>query len=58
MKSHELLAEDQLVHLKSYRYQAVDKSFISRYILKHYVFPPPPSLSTGVGAHTHLGRFF
>lgn len=35
-KSSETLPDDQLVHLKSYRYQAVDKSFISRYILKHY----------------------
>jgi hypothetical protein len=35
--SAELIAEDQLIHLKSYRYQSVDKSLISRYILKHYV---------------------
>ncbi|KAH0609052.1 uncharacterized protein H6S33_001280 [Morchella sextelata] len=35
-KSSETLPDDQLIHLKSYRYQAVDKSLISRYILKHY----------------------
>ncbi|KAI5798969.1 CDP-alcohol phosphatidyltransferase-domain-containing protein [Geopyxis carbonaria] len=35
-KKGEFLAEDQLVHLKSYRYQSVDKSLISNYILKHY----------------------
>lgn len=50
-KSHEFLSDDQLVHLKSYRYQSVDKSLISQYILKHYVCtralshtpPSPPS---------------
>jgi hypothetical protein len=26
------------VHLKSYKYSSVDKSLISNYILKHYVF--------------------
>lgn len=36
-RSSEFLSEDQLVHLKTYRYQSVDKSLISRYILKHYV---------------------
>ncbi|KAL1979803.1 hypothetical protein VTN96DRAFT_5188 [Rasamsonia emersonii] len=30
------LSDDALVHLKSYKYSSVDKSFISRYILKHY----------------------
>ncbi|KAL2002006.1 hypothetical protein VTN02DRAFT_860 [Thermoascus thermophilus] len=30
------LSDDILVHLKSYKYSSVDKSFISRYILKHY----------------------
>ncbi|KAG0635620.1 hypothetical protein HOY80DRAFT_1011744 [Tuber brumale] len=35
-RSSEFLSEDQLVHLKTYRYQSVDKSLISRYILKHY----------------------
>lgn len=31
------LSDDALMPLKSYKYQSVDKSFISRYILKHYV---------------------
>jgi ethanolaminephosphotransferase len=26
-----------MVHLKSYKYQSVDKSFISNHILRHYV---------------------
>ncbi|KAF4552591.1 Choline/ethanolaminephosphotransferase-like protein [Elsinoe fawcettii] len=34
--AHECISEDALVHLKSYKYSSVDKSFISRYILKHY----------------------
>lgn len=33
----EALSDDALMPLKSYKYQSVDKSFISRYILKHYV---------------------
>ncbi|KAF2202865.1 ethanolaminephosphotransferase 1 [Delitschia confertaspora ATCC 74209] len=34
--AHECVSEDALVHLKSYKYSSVDKSLISRYILKHY----------------------
>ncbi|KAF5866047.1 hypothetical protein ETB97_001124 [Aspergillus alliaceus] len=30
------LSDDALAPLKSYKYQSVDKSFISRYVLKHY----------------------
>ncbi|KAI5815453.1 CDP-alcohol phosphatidyltransferase-domain-containing protein [Pyronema omphalodes] len=30
------LPEEQLVHLKSYKYQSVDKSWISNHILRHY----------------------
>jgi ethanolaminephosphotransferase len=30
------VSEEALVHLKSYKYSSVDKSFISNYILKHY----------------------
>jgi ethanolaminephosphotransferase len=30
------LSDDVLLPLKSYKYSSVDKSFISRYILKHY----------------------
>ncbi len=29
-----------MAHLKTYKYQSVDKSFISNYILRHYVKPP------------------
>lgn len=35
----ESLSEDALVHLKSYKYSSVDESYISNYILKHYVRP-------------------
>jgi len=36
-KKGEFLAEDQLAHLKTYRYQSVDRSLISNHILRHYV---------------------
>lgn len=36
---HECVSEDALQHLKTYKYSSVDKSYISRYILKHYVRP-------------------
>ncbi|KAJ5059394.1 ethanolaminephosphotransferase 1 [Bipolaris maydis] len=35
-KKHECVSEDALQHLRTYKYSSVDKSFISRYILKHY----------------------
>ena len=35
--AHECVSEDALVHLKSYKYQSVDKSFLSHYVLRHYV---------------------
>ena len=38
--AHECVSEDALVHLKSYKYSSVDKSLISKYILKHYVREP------------------
>jgi hypothetical protein len=31
------LSEEALIHLKSYKYSSVDKSWISYYILRHYV---------------------
>ena len=31
------LSEDALANLKLYKYSSVDKSFTSRYVLKHYV---------------------
>ncbi|KAL8661601.1 MAG: hypothetical protein Q9202_005429 [Teloschistes flavicans] len=34
--AHECVCDDALIHLKSYKYSSVDKSLISRYILKHY----------------------
>ncbi|KAL8639324.1 MAG: hypothetical protein Q9228_003630 [Teloschistes exilis] len=34
--AHECVCDDALVHLKSYKYSSVDKSLLSRYILKHY----------------------
>lgn len=30
------LEEDRIENLRLYKYAAVDKSFISRYVLKHY----------------------
>lgn len=35
------------MHLKSYKYSSVDKSFISRYILSHYVRTAPPRTLEG-----------
>ncbi|KAK2745024.1 hypothetical protein FQN55_006381 [Onygenales sp. PD_40] len=35
-EAQDSLSEDALSHLKTYKYSSVDKSFISRYILKHY----------------------
>jgi len=32
----ECISPDALQHLRTYKYQAVDKSFVSRYILRHY----------------------
>jgi len=37
----ECVSEEALSHLKEYKYSSIDKSFISRYILKHYVRPTP-----------------
>lgn len=34
--AYECVSEEALIHLKSYKYSSVDKSLISRYILKHY----------------------
>ncbi|KAL8936141.1 MAG: hypothetical protein Q9216_005089 [Gyalolechia sp. 2 TL-2023] len=36
LAAHECVSEDALVHLKSYKYSSVDKSLLSKYILKHY----------------------
>ncbi|KAJ5124829.1 uncharacterized protein N7515_008654 [Penicillium bovifimosum] len=35
-ETQESLSDEALLPLKSYKYSAVDKSFISRYVLKHY----------------------
>jgi ethanolaminephosphotransferase len=35
--AHECVSDEALSHLKTYKYSSVDKSLISRYILKHYV---------------------
>ncbi|CCF45391.1 hypothetical protein CH063_14490, partial [Colletotrichum higginsianum] len=42
--SAECISDDALIHLKSYKYSAVDKSPISNYILRPYntEFQPPP----------------
>lgn len=42
MAAHECVSEEALVHLKSYKYSSVDKSLISKYILRHYVPSTPP----------------
>lgn len=40
IEAQDSLSDEALAHLKTYRYSSVDKSLISRYILKHYVqFP-------------------
>ncbi|OTA92535.1 hypothetical protein M434DRAFT_396404 [Hypoxylon sp. CO27-5] len=41
----ECISDDALIHLKSYKYSAVDKSPISNYILRPYVrsIPSYPS---------------
>ena len=31
------LADEALIHLKSYKYSSVDKSWISNHVLRHYV---------------------
>lgn len=43
-KRTELISDEQLIHLKSYRYQSVDKSWISNNILRHYVRRGLPSV--------------
>ncbi|KAH7123693.1 hypothetical protein B0J11DRAFT_435714, partial [Dendryphion nanum] len=48
--AHECVSDEALQHLKTYKYSSVDKSFISRYILKHYVRCAPPR----VMGHTPL----
>lgn len=35
------LSRDALAHLRGYKYSSIDKSYISRYILKHYVCKHP-----------------
>lgn len=44
---HECVSPEALQHLKTYKYSSVDKSFISRYILKHYVRARPLALCDG-----------
>jgi hypothetical protein len=41
--AHECVSPEALAHLKTYKYSSVDKSYISNYILRHYVrvFLPP-----------------
>lgn len=38
----ECISDDALIHLKSYKYSAVDLSPVSHYILRPYVGPPAP----------------
>jgi hypothetical protein len=37
MAASECLSDEALAHLKTYKYSSVDKSPISKYIMKHYV---------------------
>lgn len=37
---HELVSDEALGNLKLYKYSSVDKSYISHYILRHYVSIP------------------
>ena len=50
--AHECVSEDALIHLKSYKYSSVDKSLISKYILKHYVREPFHSISREIANST------
>lgn len=34
------MSEEALIHLRTYKYHSIDESFISNYILKHYVCSP------------------
>lgn len=34
--AHECVSDEALIHLRSYQYSSIDKSLISKYILKHY----------------------
>jgi len=43
------LSQEALSNLKFYKYQSVDKSYISRYILKHYVRTKPSYVSYALG---------
>ena len=36
-EAQELLSDEALAHLKTYKYSSVDKSLVSKYILRHYV---------------------
>jgi ethanolaminephosphotransferase len=40
-----------MAHLKQYKYQSVDKSFISNYILRHYVTLPSSFPAEAQSAH-------
>lgn len=40
---HELVSDEALGNLKLYKYSSVDKSYISHYILRHYVRDPDTS---------------
>ena len=38
--AHECVSPEALANLKSYKYSSVDKSYVSYYILRHYVRKP------------------
>jgi hypothetical protein len=38
------LSDEALIHLKSYKYSSVDKSWVSNHILRHYVHPTIPAV--------------
>lgn len=38
VETQDSLSDDALMPLKSYKYSSVDKSWISNYILRHYVW--------------------
>ncbi|KAF2835547.1 Choline/ethanolaminephosphotransferase [Patellaria atrata CBS 101060] len=58
--AHECVSEEALAHLKTYKYSSVDKSLISRYILKHYwnTFVEVLPLWVAPNMVTLLGFFF
>ena len=55
LETQEGLSDEALMPLKSYKYSSVDKSFISNYILRHYVRTPSPPDILIIGCAYFIG---